>query len=72
MIPVAAAVVTFFLLAGAGIVWAIRRDETRRASGKWLAGSGVDGSGIAYSGSTDGVGCHVSGGGSSDCGASGD
>ena len=72
MIPVVAAVLTFLLLAGAGIVWAIRRDGTRRAPGKWLAGSGVDDSGIAYSGSSDGVGCDVGGGGSADCGGGGD
>jgi hypothetical protein len=70
MLPVVAAVVTFLLLAGAGIVWAIRRDGTRRASGKWLGGSGVDDSGIAYAGSTDG--CDLGGGGSADCGGGGD
>lgn len=67
MIPVAAAVSTFLVFAGAGIVWAIRRDGTRRASGAWLAGSGVDDSGTAYSGSVDGVG-----GGPADCGGGGD
>jgi hypothetical protein len=72
MIPVAAAILTFVLLAGAGIVWAVRRDETRRASGPWIAGSGVDdsGSAIAYAGSSDGAGCGTDGG-SADCGGGG-
>jgi hypothetical protein len=32
VIPVAAATLTFLLLAGAGIVWAVRRDDTHRVS----------------------------------------
>jgi hypothetical protein len=70
MIPVAAAILTFLLLAGAGIVWAVRRDGALRASGKWLAGSGVDdsGSAIAYAGSSDSGGCDPGNGGSADCG----
>lgn len=74
MIPVVAAISIFLLLAGAGIAWAVRRDETRRAPARKRAGSAADdsASAICYAGSSDSPGCDIGDGGSADCGGGGD
>ena len=71
MMSVAAAILIFLLLAGAGIVWAVRSDDARRASKTPSSTDFGDGGVImAYGWDLNGDGCDA--GDSSGCDGGGD